>query len=106
MQFCQPHWDELRAAVDERGLATLVSADGEHAMARMKSEIEGSESAASFDPLIYAHNAVFTNALRMFGISAMDGCPLCDPPAPDWVIARAADDALACAKELGLVGES
>lgn len=133
MKFCQPHWDKLRAAIDDRGLSGLVAKDGAQAIQQMADQLarvkagDESLSASNFDPLMSAHWAIVNNALRICGLAIMapneDGsarCPLCfmiagcshqDCPSPDacgwneW-INRAADDAKTRAVELGLVGQS
>lgn len=123
MKFCADHWSQLRAAVDARGLTPFVAHGGEEAARRL---VEGGEGRSSFDPLMGAHNAILSNALRTAGLDLMqagadsaDLCPLCyllaecrcehrgTPQCPfaTWVD-RAADDALARAKQLGLVGAS
>lgn len=123
MKFCADHWAQLRAAIDARGLTPFVPQGGEEAARRMA---EGGEGRGGFDPLMGAHNAIVSNALGTAGLEIMapnaDGserCPLCyllsecrcehrgTPQCPfaTWVD-RAADDQLARAKQLGLVGAS
>ena len=127
MKFCQQHWDKLKAAIEARGLSSLVAVDGVDAHKRITSELkgEGSEK-TTFEPLMGAHNAILSNVLSSpVGISVMydneDGtarCPLCfitsehkancavvdckDDDFEDW-IDIAADEQLARAKKLGLV---
>lgn len=119
MKFCADHWTKLRAAIDARGLSAFVAHDGADAMRRT---VEGDDGRSGFDPLMGAHNAIVANALsaRLGGLAIMtpneDGserCPLChlvaacgcgaDCPFTTWVD-RAADDQLARARELNLVG--
>lgn len=125
MRFCENHWAELRQAIADRGLAKFTSPDGAEAARRLVAGASGSDARSAFDPLMGAHNAIVANALEWSGLTLMlpndDGserCPLCfliagcDCKArgettcafATW-ITRAADGALAQAKQLGLVGE-
>lgn len=63
MRMCQPHWDTLRAAIDERGLSQLVAADGEAAARRVQRELEGVDGPDDFDPLMSSMFAIFSNSL-------------------------------------------
>lgn len=123
MKFCGDHWSQLRAALDARGLASFIPQVGKEAARRLAA---GGEGRDGFDPLMGAHNAIVANALSTAGMEVMqpaadgtDRCPLCfllaecrcahkgTPQCPfaSWVD-RAADDQLARAKTLGLVGSS
>lgn len=116
MKFCQPHWDELRAALDERGLSHLIAKDGKQAVKNLAAELTEGRSVENYDPLMAAHNAILNNVMGVVGIEVMypnedgsDRCPLCflttehkagckDPTCEidsydDW-IDRAADDQL------------
>lgn len=66
MRFCQPHWDTMRAAVDERGMAALVPEGGaraaEEVLARL---LEGEESLDVFDPLMWMHMAIWSRAMSV-----------------------------------------
>lgn len=99
MQFCQKHWDDLRAAIDARGLTKFVASSGEELAQKM--------SAGGFDPLMGAHNAICWNALNIGGLDVMGKCPVCVGVEhnPEWekCIELAADDVLEEAKKLGLV---
>lgn len=116
MQFCQPHWEALRAAIRARGLDHFVAPGGAAMVDRVTS--------GDFEPLLGAHNAIVQNAVSFAGLEVMDAnddgserCPLCflvarcgctaKQPGPcdfeRWVD-RAADDQLAAAKERGLLG--
>lgn len=80
MKFCSQHWDSLRAAVAERGLAHLIAADGSAAARRMADEVEsGKQSLANFDPLMSAHWAIVGNVTKQIGPSVLylmqDGVP-------------------------------
>lgn len=125
MKFCMPHWNSLRQAIEDRGLGNLVAKGGEALTNKIQAEIDaGDVTQGSFDPLLGAHNAIIGNLLSVVGVDLLynnedgsDRCPLCyavDNCAcgkgeacefRTW-INHAADDALAQAKELGLIGES
>lgn len=112
MQFCQKHWDELRAAIDGRGLAKFVSEGGEEVARRMSDP----KHERDFDPLMDAHMAIVQNLAATFGVGVLmiDGCPLCGAidncPCADEVcayatwIGRAADDQRERAVALGMIG--
>ncbi len=85
MNFCQPHWDRLRAEVDRRGLSGFLPDSGEQGASQLQRAAEESEpSIDSFDPLMAANLAIFSAALSLVGVVLMtpneDGsprCPLC-----------------------------
>ena len=79
MKFCQPHWDDLRVAIRDRGLEQLVARSGAAAAKRLASEVQGRATDATYDPLMAAHNLILGNGLRVFGAGLMfgDRCPLC-----------------------------
>lgn len=113
MRMCKQHWDELRAAIDARGLGGLVARSGEAAFEALRNQLEGDAQKADYDPLMAANFAIWGNALNAGGLYLMfqqDGkelCPLCElakhggKPA-NWV-AGAADEQLHEARRLGLV---
>ena len=110
VKFCASHWDRLKDAIKVRGLYDQVAKSGEELVDKVvrTQTLDG-------DPLMYAHNAIVSNALQTpAGIDIMapndDGterCPLCylalacpcgDPTCQakwDGWIDRAADDASA-----------
>ncbi len=137
MRFCRDHWDQLRDAIDSRGLSHLIAPDGWTAMEQLgdqlKREQRGEEpdTPVNYDPLMAAHWAITNNVMRTLGPNAlymMSGgppdpvegypgyegrtwprCPLCHinlahemtctdslPKVNgyDWMIERAADDAV------------
>jgi len=124
MKFCVNHWAKLRAAIVERGLDGLIAKSAEEAASRTMAELEAGPSRTTFDPLMYAHNAILSNVLDLAGLPVMmdnedgtDRCPLCymishcrcgrgDGCEFNTWIHRAADDARECALELGLVGRA
>ena len=122
MRFCDTHWEEIRHEIETRGLNQFIAKSGEEALARTVAELKDGYSKATFEPLMYAHNAIVANAMEIFGMEIMednaDGssrCPLCHVISNcncklgegchfrAWP-KRAADDALDEAKNLGLVG--
>ncbi len=133
MKFCQPHWDTLRAALDQAGLGGFVAKDGQEALKKtvrsLENAAEGAEDgAAQFEPLMGAHWAIVNNAMDFVGFALMvqnedgsDRCPLCfitadhkakctDPGCQiesyDHWIGHAVADQVANAKRLGLLGEA
>ena len=79
MKFCQAHWDELKAAVERKGMGDLIAPSGAAAVYRMKQELEGTATDSAFDPLLAAHWAIARNAIEMGGLYIMgDYCPLCE----------------------------
>jgi hypothetical protein len=117
MRMCDAHWQQLKTAIEDRGLGKFIAKNGEAAVAKLTSETMNEQEA--FEPLIGAHNAILMNALEAVGFQlfASDGCPLCTVissctcgqgeqcPFRSW-INLAADDALAVAKQLGLMPEN
>lgn len=83
MQWCQKHWDALRAEVKLQGLESLVPDSGEKAAAIMTRQLEGEESLDAFDPLMgamWAVNAFIGEAMGpggMLAVFTLDGCPVC-----------------------------
>ena len=80
MQFCQDHWDRLRAKIAERGLSALVPDSGEKAVAAVKERLAGAPASIdNFDPLMGAMMAILANLTDLFGpVVILDpSCPLC-----------------------------
>lgn len=66
MNFCQEHWDMLRAAISERGLDHLVAPDGETVAMQVKAQAEeGEATPTSFEPLMGAMFAISGNAMDL-----------------------------------------
>jgi hypothetical protein len=113
MKFCDIHWSGLRAAIGARGMGDLVAKSGYEIHDKLKQELESGPAAENFDPLMHAHNAIVTNALRVAGLDVMtnNGCPICflndcsvkvgRPENFEVWFDRAADDALKHAVALG-----
>jgi hypothetical protein len=74
MQFCQKHWDALRAEIDKKGLGHLVSKDAEDLHRKL---LEGGD--ASVDPMLMANNMIMMAFMEAVGPTALftDSCPLC-----------------------------
>lgn len=136
MKFCLPHWDALRAKIDERGLTSLVSEGGAAAAENLVSELDHGTTIDNFDPLMSAHFSIAGNAMEIAKSVGADPmamlvgapdhpeweCPVCflnwlsdehdrtctEPACMkekgmrfEWMLDRAADDALERWKELG-----
>lgn len=122
MKICDPHWQQLKQAIDERGLTPFVAKDGEHAAENMIAQLQGEDTKENFDPLMSATCMIWSNSLEAFGIEIIQPdapCPLClldkhakecteedcnKQSGTDW-IGFAADGQVEAAKELGLLGE-
>ena len=63
MKFCPEHWAALRAAIDSRGLTSLVAEGGETAIKNLASELDHGTTIDNFDPLMWAHNFIAANAM-------------------------------------------
>ena len=109
MQLCSNHWADLRKAIDTVGLSQFVSSSGKAAAEKIQLELQSEEN-KTFDPLLAANFAIWSNALEMGGLYLMTGdyCPICEsvkhngPPADFW-INNAVNEQLEKAKRLGLV---
>ncbi len=84
MKYCQPHWDRLRSAIEQRGMGHLTARSGEEAMMRFEEEVIGQATKHTFDPLMACHNRVVERATQRFGLALFapneDGsekCPVC-----------------------------
>lgn len=83
MQWCQLHWDGLRAEVERQGASSLVPETGEEAMSAFVRQLEGEDSVDAFDPLMgamWAINHYIGEALGPGGhltVIVYDGCPVC-----------------------------
>lgn len=114
MQICEDHWNQLRKAIANRGLARFVARDGEEIARKMA---EPASDKDGFDPLMSANLAIISNLVSAFGpeVLGYEGCGLCGAiehcGCEDEVCAyttwidRAADDEKDRAIELGLVGQ-
>jgi hypothetical protein len=90
MQFCMPHWGELKKAVDDAGMGHLVHKTGEELFTQVvEPELEGEKPA--FDPLLSCNMMIMSNALQIGGMYIMfpkpDGtphCPVCEADAHEY----------------------
>jgi hypothetical protein len=113
MQMCRPHWQDLKAAIEVRGLSHLIAKDGKAAAEQMMRQASGDASPRDFDPLMTAHTAIASAFIRDVGLTAFEGekCPLCEVEksreglAENW-IEGSTDDVLAHAKQVGLVAST
>lgn len=85
MKFCTAHWESLKENIKARGLWEFVSKDGEEAGKKMLAKQEANDkdeppTAASFDPLLLAHNNIIAAFVRDIGLDAFAGekCPICE----------------------------
>lgn len=110
MQFCKPHWEALRAAIEKRGLNQFIAENGKQAMEHVVRELKGEDTVVDFEPLMGSHNMLlnaamhYYNPLFVMGMNE-DGshrCPVCLLASLDWV-EWVADGALGEATRRGLV---
>ena len=81
MKMCLDHWEKLRQAIKDRGLWHLVSNGGEEVVKKLTDELKtGNSNIENFDPLMFAHNIIVSNALVFLGLELMmsDKCPICE----------------------------
>lgn len=116
MNWCKPHWDQLREAIDIRGLSGFGAQTGVDAAKEMASQIEGKPEA--FDPLMGCWtrlNAKMLESLKTQGrcdFTLMLTCPMCvlqmdgQPHLIDNWINGCVDCALQYAHEKGLIAVS
>lgn len=69
MQFCNPHWKQLRTAIEDKGMFHLVSKSGIQAVGRLVKEAKG--QAVAPDPLMEAHNMILSRSLECLGVYIM-----------------------------------
>jgi hypothetical protein len=87
MRFCGNHWQQLQDAIAERGLSSLVADSGEQAVRNMASEIKEGSTIDNFDPLMGAHNFIWSGAMSIAS-TRYNANPLMmmaeDPEHPEW----------------------
>lgn len=108
MNWCPPHWNELRAAIEARGLSKFVAPSGQAAMQNVEAELAGEEPA--FDPLMGSWARINSYMLQSPALRGrVMQCPCCilvEDGQPHLVqnwINGCTDDALKYAVEQGLV---
>jgi hypothetical protein len=109
MQICQTHWEELKAAIDARGLSQFIAKDGKEAIEHTVRELNGEDTVVDFEPLMGSNWWLSNAAMHYFGLAVMepneDGsnkCPVCMLQGINW-IEMCADLGLNEAKKRGLV---
>lgn len=109
MNWCQPHWNKLRAAIDARGLSKFVP-DAEGAKRNIEAEIAGEEP--DFDPLLGSWAAINGYMAKSPGLRGrILMCPCCileqdgQPELVDNWINGCTDSALEYAVSKGLVAK-
>ncbi len=75
MNWCQPHWNQLREALETRGLSKFGAQTGEQAARDMIAQSEG--KATDFDPLMGSWLQINQQMLKDVGLRALTQCPLC-----------------------------
>lgn len=108
MNWCQAHWDELRASVDAKGLGKFGAQSAEELAADIEGQLDGEEP--RFDPLMGSMWKISNHVLERAGLGCLNQCPLCyvlgdgaGPEIPSQWIDVATDSALQYAVEKGLV---
>lgn len=96
MNICQDHWDQLRAAIDLRGLGSLVADDGEHVIDNLIGEMTEGRSIDNYDPLVAAWCAIANNGMEFIAhyggnpvASMLPNCPeyaRCIICYPNWML--------------------
>ncbi len=118
MNFCQEHWDGMRAAVEARGMSHLVARSGVEAAQNVTDEFNGVAGASQWDPLMAMNWAIGSRVMRAVGLSLLQNaeCPLCvversgvqqngQPGAAEFWTNGCADAMLEHARSLKLVPE-
>lgn len=113
MRICQKHWEQLRKAISDRGMDHLGAKNGQEAMRAMITDLEGRAAENDFDPLMGAHNMIWSKGLEVRGLALMnndgpnDGhhCPICVAleQYESWWIEGPANAMQEEAKKLGLI---
>ena len=80
MYICQNHWHELKNAVRQRGLWSLVTPAGYLASETPDEVLELNAAQFTFDPLMASTLMISEQARAAFGTSAATSlnCPLCE----------------------------
>jgi hypothetical protein len=77
VRFCEDHWERLRVAIEDRGLAHLIAPDGAVAAEQMADQLKraaaGEEpgTAVNYDPLMAAHWAIANNVMTQLGSNSL-----------------------------------
>lgn len=66
LKWCQPHWDSLRNAIQQKGMFEFVSKGGAAAASAMVEELKGENvDACGFDPLMRAWSMTIRSASNL-----------------------------------------
>lgn len=113
MNWCQSHWDQLRAAIKDRGLDKFGAQNAQQATKELADQIEGKETA--FDPLMGSWlrlNETMLDSMKKQGTLDFERamqCPMCilvedgQPHLVENWINGVTDDALRYATTEGLI---
>lgn len=122
MKICENHFEQLKQAIDDRGLTYLIAKNSLLAAQNFSEQARGIQTKENYDPLMSANWTIWGNALQCFGTEIMSPdapCPLCilddhaatctdtkciKDSGSDW-IGFAADGQVEAAKKLGIIGE-
>lgn len=81
MNWCKPHWQQLRQAIIDRGLDGFGAQDGAAAAAEIRSQLEGNDE--KFDPLMGSWSRINSYMAESLSSQGRAGellalrCPLC-----------------------------
>jgi len=110
MNWCQKHWDDLRTALDRKGLTEFIADSEEEAARRMAAfSAEEGDPKDSFDPLFMCHIRVNTRMMEDIGMFME--CPLCillrdnDQSKVDNWLDGVTTEAWMYARDIGLIKE-
>jgi len=119
MKWCDEHWTGLRKSIEDAGMAHLIARGGAAAAQRLKDELAGTATEATFDPLMAAWARIDACFLKPLGPGAAlhymavpeNVCTLCElarmnPQSPEivtnWVGGSTRDVRAHCV-EIGLL---
>jgi hypothetical protein len=82
MKLCDPHWKELKAAIDAYGMGASIAEHSRHLGAKLKEELEGKpRTRANYDPLMGATMMIYGHSIEHGGLGIMavepEPCPIC-----------------------------
>ena len=120
MKLCPPHWDELKAALDQRGLGRFTGRDIARVVTDAVERLPTASPRDSYDPLMSAMLGLYVEAIDVAGGQMLHDdaeselCPVCYVVAGcqcgrgaaclflKWV-EQAADAEMVRARKLGLL---
>lgn len=78
--MCQPHYEQLKQAIRDRGLWPLVAQSPEAASANIEAQVNGDQDPKNYDPLLNATMMIYHQGVKQGGLYMMTGdyCPLCE----------------------------